>query len=147
MCIKNWKKMLLAAVAFAVIAQIIHTLGAFLTMSYYTNPAYFPLWSKLMMPSPSPPGADFYLIALLFGLAVGFMYALGFSVLQKSIPGKGAARGVTYGLVLFALAVVPNTLSSVLTLAIPFWLLIEWAIESLVIFVATGAVYGKLLAE
>ncbi len=37
------KKILLAGIAFAIIAYLIHTAGAIATMNYYQDPAYFPV--------------------------------------------------------------------------------------------------------
>ena len=53
-------KIALVAVLFLVVAQIVHTLGAMATMSYYMLEQYFPVWSGVMMPDGGAPGGMFY---------------------------------------------------------------------------------------
>ena len=52
-------RMIGAGVLFGIIALIVHWIFAYVGMDYYLDPAYFPVWSKLMMPTAGPPPASF----------------------------------------------------------------------------------------
>ncbi len=141
----NWKQIVISAVVFALVAQIIHTVGAVLTMDYYVNPAYFALWSKLMMPEAGPPGTEFFVASLVVNFAIGLTFAGVYSMLKKSIPGKGLMKGVNYGLLLFLLAGLPYTLTTYLLLAVPAMLLVGWAVEALILYIICGATFSKIV--
>ncbi len=140
--------MLLAAICFAVMAQVIHTAGAFLAMSYYTDPAYFPVWSKLMMPANGAPPAEFFLLSIVFSFIEAIMFAGAYSVLMKAIPGKGTImKGMNYGAILFLVAALPGTLSMSLLINLPVELLGMWAIENLVVLLLGGIIIAKLVKQ
>jgi hypothetical protein len=141
----DWKQILLSALVFMVVAQVVHTIGAVLTMGYYTDPAYFPLWSTLMMPAGGPPGAEFYAASFLGNFAIGLIFAWAYYTLKGSIPGKGLNKGVNYGLLLFLLAALPGTLMMLVLLAVPVALLFSWAVESLILYALSGAAFAKLI--
>jgi len=123
-----------AGVLFAVLAQIVHTIGAYLSMSYYTMPQYFPVWSKIMMPTAGPPPTSFMLYSLLFGLISGILIALVYGVVKNSVPGNTAAKkGLNYGLLLFLVAGIPGYLSMLLLINLPAMLLLFWAFEMLIV--------------
>ncbi|MEW6036008.1 MAG: hypothetical protein AB1529_05320 [Candidatus Micrarchaeota archaeon] len=141
----DWKNILVAALVYTVVAQAFHTAGAILTMDYYTNPAYFPLWSRLMMSDAGPPGAEFFIFALVFGLVQGTVFAASYEVLKKSVPGKEGRRGLNFGLMLFLIVQVPSTLTSMLLLAVPVPLLMAWSLESFAAFAVSGYAFSKLI--
>lgn len=146
--VKNWKQAVLAAVAFVVIAQVVNTIGAILMMGYYTNPAYFPLWSKLMMPnSNGPPGADFYIVSVFSNFVTGLIFAAAYSLVANNLPGTDATKGVNYGIFLFFVVGVPFTLSIKLLFAVPGALLVGWLAESLVTYTIAGAAFSKIVVE
>lgn len=45
---------------------------------------------------------------MVFGLAVCFLWAFGYALLYKGIPGTGIAKGVVYGILLWVLGILPN---------------------------------------
>ncbi|NYZ73518.1 hypothetical protein H0O00_00070 [Candidatus Micrarchaeota archaeon] len=139
------KQILLSALVFAVVSQVINTLGAFVSMGYYTDPANFGLWSNLMMPVAGPPGTEFYLASFVFTFITGCIFAWVYAIIRKSVPGKGLSNGLNYGLMLFLLVGVPYTLTNILLLAIPIGLLMEWALETLVIYVLCGLAFAKIV--
>jgi len=142
-CSLLWK-IVLFGVIFAAISQIIHNICAFLGMNYYTDPKYFALWSKIMMPAQAAPGFGFYLYALFFAFVSGMLFALVFTVVKKGVPFKGIKKGIAYALLVFLIATVPNSLATILTLAIPYCLVALWVIEALVIYLLTGIVLAKM---
>jgi len=141
----EFKKMLLPATVFMVVSQIIHTIGAAFAMDFYIDPSNFCLWSDLMMPSYGPPGTEFYLASLILGLALGLAFAGVYSMLRKSIPGKGYRKGITFGMLLFVLSSLPMAMQSFLILAVPAPLLLSWAAEALAIDLIGGMVFWRLL--
>ncbi len=142
---ETWKGIALSAIVFVIVAQVVHTVGAILMMGYYTNPAYFQLWSKFMMSAAGPPGPEFFAISILFALAMGMISAWSYSLLKGSVPGTGTRKGLNFGLLLYLLAGVPYTLTNYLLLAVPPLLLFSWSIETLVIYAACGAAFSRLI--
>jgi hypothetical protein len=140
------KKFLLAAVIFTVVGQIVNMVGAILTMNYYFDPAYFPVWSKIMMPIAGPPPASFYLLSIGFGFLVGLIYVYAFDILKKSIPGKDyIKKGLSYGALLFLVAAVPSSFSLLLLINLPFGLVASWAVEQLVVMLVGGVLIAKMV--
>ncbi len=146
MQIKGVKQIIASAVLFLIISQIINMGGAILTMSYYLDPAYFGLWSKLMMPANGPPGVEFYLTSVIFDFVTGIIFAGSYSLLMRSVPGSGAAKGINYGILLFLIAGVPFTFTTYLLFAVPASLLAFWTISTLIIYLVSGAAFSKIIA-
>jgi hypothetical protein len=141
----EWKELSISALVFAILSQVVHTIGAFATMGYYIDPAYFPIWSNLMMPGPSPPGLEFYAVSFAFSLLAGLIFAFTYSALKKGIPGKDLVKGVNYGILLFLLADVTYAMTTFVILAVPSALLVSWALEGLVINIAFGAALSRIM--
>ena len=141
----NYKQVAIAAAVIAVVSYVIHTLVAFLTMSYYTNPAYFLLWSDLMMPGRGPPGTDFFVYSLAFSFIAAALYAIVYSIIKESIPGGVTMKGLTFGAVLFIVAGGPSALSMYLLLAIPPALIAAWTVESFLVFLTAGLIIEKIV--
>lgn len=139
------KKFVLAAALFTVVAQVVHMVGAVFTMGYYINPAYFSVWSKLMMPTTGPPPAGFYLISIGFGFLTALIFVYAFDMLRKSVPGKDyMGKGLSYGALLFLLSSVPFSFSMLQLINLPFGLVASWAVEELVIMLAGGVLIAKI---
>ncbi len=143
----NWKQCFVAAVVFAIIALVVHSIGAMLTLNYYANPAYFSLWSSLMMPGESAPGIEFFAVSILFNFVTGLIFAVAYSLLRNSVPGTGLMKGLNYGGLLFLLSSIPASLSTYLILAVPSFLVVTWAIESLLILLLTGVVFASVIKK
>jgi len=143
---KRLASIVVAAAVFAVIAQVVHTAGAFLTMGYYTDPAYACLWSKAMMPSNGPPPAGFFLLAIGISFFTGAVYSWVFGLLKASIPGSTPLRrGVAFGALVFLVGGLPGNLGNFILLNLPVALSLSWTVETLVASLAGGAVIGLLL--
>jgi hypothetical protein len=141
----NWWRVVLATIIYVVIAQVIHTVGAMATMKYYLMEEYFPVWSKLMMPTAGPPPASFYAYSIFYELIAAFLFVLVFVVLKDGLPGRGAAKkGLIYGLIVFALAGLPGVLSMHLMINLPAALFVWWGFEMLVIYLLGGMITAKL---
>jgi hypothetical protein len=141
----SWWRVLLGGVIYAVIAQIIHTVGAMLMMSYYVLEEYFPVWSKIMMPNAGPPPTSFMVYGIIYALVTGLLFTLVYVRIKDAIQWKGAVRkGLCYGMLVFALAGVPMILSLHLLINLPLMLILEWAAESLLIYLVNGMIVARL---
>ena len=89
----NFKQVAISSIVFLIISQIINSITAVFTMSYYTNPEYFSLWSKLMMPANGPPGTEFFLASIVIDIIIGIILAGSYSLLAVAIPSKGSQKG------------------------------------------------------
>lgn len=139
-------KLLIAGIAFAIIGQMIHTIEAFATMQYYMLPEYWPVWSKIMMPGPGPPGASFYAASLIFGIITGTLVAFVYSKVKAVLPGKAALnKGVYYGLMLSMVAGLPGTLSMFLLFNLPLELVASWTVTSFAVNILGGIVIAKIM--
>lgn len=135
-----------AGVLFGVLAQIVHTVGAFLTMSYYTIPQYFTVWSKIMMPNAGPPPLSFTVYSLIFSLISGILIALVYGVVKNSVPGRTVAKkGLNYGLLIFLIGGIPGYLSLLLLINLPSALVLYWAFETLVSYLIGGMLIAWIM--
>lgn len=142
----NWLRIGLTAVFMTIIAEIVHTVEAALTIAYYTDPAYFPVWSKIMMPGAGPPPAAFYYYSIVFALvtwaAFGFVYEkLGVSIHEKNLVRKG----VRFGALIFLVAAIPSTLTIYLLVNLPIGVLASWTISGLILYLIGGLLTAKLV--
>ena len=85
----KYLKLIIAVIIMTVIAQIVHGIGASFGMSYYTNPDFFPVWSKIMMPSNGPPPASFFYWSLGLGFISWILFAAIYSTIKNGVPGTG----------------------------------------------------------
>jgi hypothetical protein len=107
----DWKKLLMVTVAMTVIAQVIHTLESILTLDYYMDPAYFGVWSKIMMPTAGPPPAAFYCYSVTFALVSWAIFGFVYEKLEGAIREKGEIRrGLKFGILVFLIAGIPTIL-------------------------------------
>jgi predicted neutral ceramidase superfamily lipid hydrolase len=142
---KNLKNILISAVLFLAVSQIVHQLFAFAGMGYYTDPAYAGVWSKIMMPGPGAPPAEFYYLSIAVGFITALIYVVVYNKIRAAIPGKTLMnKGLNYGLwIIFILGTVPGYLAMYLLINLPAGLVALWAAESLVIALVGGIVIAK----
>ncbi len=143
--VKAWK-LILAAIVFMIIAQVIHTIEAQVTMNYYTDPAYFAVWSKIMMPTAGPPPVEFYYYSLTFTFITGLIFAGIYAVIAKGIPGKTLAKkGLIYGLLIWLISGIASALSMFLLINLPIDLIAYWTVTGLIINLIAGVAVSKIL--
>lgn len=143
----DWKGVVIVGVVLAIVGMIVHTIGAVLSMGYYTDPQYFPVWSKLMMAGPGEPPTAFVLASFVAGLISNLIFAFNYSIVKGSIPGDTAAKkGLIYGLLFFLVVGVTFLLTVALLINIPRGLLLSWSVESLVINLIGGQLAVKFIS-
>jgi len=139
-------RLILAGTAFAIIGQAIHVIEAFATMQYYMLPEYWPVWSKIMMPGPGPPGTEFYAVSIVLGIVTGTLAAFVYGKVKPALPGKNALnRGFYYGLMLFMVAGLPTTFTMFLLFNVPAGLVAAWTASGLAVHMLGSAAIAKIM--
>jgi len=142
----NLPMLIAVAVLYAIVGEMIMTLGAMADMNYYLDANYFPVWSKIMMPAAGPPPATFMYTGIVFQLVTGFLFALVYNVIKGAVPGKGwKNNGLMYGFLVFLVAGIPTTLMLILLINLPLGLLLSWMLQSLVVYLLMGLVTAKIV--
>jgi hypothetical protein len=144
---KKWSigKFLLTVAGMTLISQAVHSMAAIMEMGYYKDPQYFPVWSKLMMPGAGPPPTSFFLYSMGLGLVEWGFFLAVFIVIGGGIPAQGRlVKGLYYGVVVFLVGTLGQSLGLGLIVNLPYGLLFLWTLESLVIDLLNGALAGRL---
>jgi len=137
-------------IAFAILSQAVHWVGAQVMMPLYQDDKYFHLWSRWMMPQTPegqymPPGTSFFILSALFAFITGIIFSLVFLFIRDGLPGRGRMiKGLSYGLVLFMLAGLPGSMSMYLILDIPQDFIVTWGLENLVTYLFGGLLISLL---
>jgi len=137
----NW-----SSAFWAGIGQVVRMIGALLTMSYYLDPAFFGVWSPLMMPSNAAPPVSFFVLSFVVNFGLGAMFFALFSWVRPVIDTKNPSRAtISFSSLVFGLSIVPYTASLLLLINLPLLLILEWAVESLAIFLVWTYVVARLI--
>ena len=143
---KAWK-IILAAIVFMIVAQVIHTIESMLTMNYYTDPAYATVWSKIMMPTAGPPPTEFYYYSLTFIFITGLFFTVVYTVFEKSVPGNTfVKKGLMYGLLMWLVGGLSGSLAMVLLINLPIDLIAYWTVSGLIIDLLAGIAIAKIVS-
>jgi hypothetical protein len=124
----NWLRVFLGAIAYLVIAQVLHTVSSMLTMNYYIDASYFAVWSKVMMSAAGPPSMEFYYYSLAFSLIIGLIYSYIYTEIKNFMKGTVVKKGLKYGFAIFLIAGIPFFLSNYLLINLPLNLLVYWLV-------------------
>lgn len=140
-----WKKVLVAALALAVISQVVQAIGAIADMGHYAFPACFSLWSPFVAGATNPSGVNFYFLSILFSLISGAISAYVYFFLKPTMKAKSyLVNGAIFGLFLFLLAGVTGTLSMYLMQSCSPWMIASWMAECLATFLVFGVALAKI---
>jgi hypothetical protein len=143
----NWLKVILTGVIYTVISMVAQQIGVVFTMKYYTDPQYFGLWSKVMMPKAGPPPPEFMITSLIMTLASGISIALIYYYLKDMLPKDTKNRIFLFADLLIATSFIFFTLPVYLLFNVPAGLLVSWFVISFVILTATSAVIVKIIGK
>ena len=141
----EWKKVILASVFFTIIAFVVRQIESIFTIKYYTMPAYFGTWSKLMMPAAGPPPLSFMMTSFVFTFATALSLALVYVYLKGFLPEDDKKRMITFTDLLVGLSIVLFTLPVYLLFNVPVQLLISWFISFFVIIFAGSYIFVKVI--
>lgn len=136
---------ILVAALLMIIGFMVHTIEAVMTMDYYADTTYADVWSTVMMPEPGPPPIEFTYLSLVFGFVVGLIYIWAYKVVEPALATlKGyAKKGLSFGVLIFLLGVVPGSLSFYLLINLPAALIGWWTLSGLVIALVDGIIIAK----
>jgi len=142
--VKAWK-IIVAAIVFMIISQVIHTIEAQITMNYYTDPTYFSVWSKIMMGKMGLT-PEFMYYSLTFAFIGGLLFTGVYTTIQKGVPEKTIAKkGLIYGLLIWLVGIIPGSLSMVLLINLPVDLIAYWTVTGLIINLLAGVAIAKII--
>ena len=75
-----------------------YILSTSMTMSYYLDPNYFQVWSKLTMPGPGPLPASFFFYSMTLSFIIGLLYGFVYLKVNKLFQHKSTVqKGLRYG--------------------------------------------------
>ena len=144
----NAVRFIVAALAYTVFAYLLHLIGALLTIPFYLDPAYFPVWSKFLMPTAGPPPLSFSLYSLILGFVAALLFVYIYLRVRPLFKGGSRARrGATYGFGVFLVGGLPGFFMLWLLINIPFFLIVYFAVEGLIVNVAGGILVAYLMQE
>jgi len=141
----RWNKVLLSGFIYLVIAAIVRQIEAIITMNYYKMPAYFGLWSKVMMPKAGHPPLKFFLISFLFSLLTGITLAVLYEIIKEKLEKKYWMRILNFTLLTAWLSLIFFTLPVYLIFNAPIALILCWFVSATVIFFLATIVFTKIL--
>lgn len=134
----NWRRVLIAGVVGGVANAVYSVLVC-------TN-LIIPWVKKVTPPDFWVPETGLHtLIMIVFGFAICILWAFGYALLYKGIPGSGLSKGLLYGFLLWLLGILPQTLA--LHLHTNIWPEFNWVFlsaNSLVRWVILGVVYASI---
>lgn len=138
-------KAILMAALLTIIGFVIHTVAAIMTMDYYMDPAYFEVWSKVMMPEVGPPPVEFTYLSLAFGFITALIYVWAYKTVEPALSGFDGwfRKGLLFGALLFLIGTVPGSLSLYLLINLPAALIAWWTVSGLVIALINGAIIAR----
>jgi hypothetical protein len=140
-------RVLIAAIAFLIVAQVLQNIGSLISSSYYTHPDYQHLWNPIMLSaSTAGYGVYFFVTNVAFGFISALLFVIVYTVVGRGLNG-GAEKGMHFGLLVFLVAVVPYSLSMLMLLSIPDIIIVLWAFQSLVLYVVGGLIMGIILEK
>ncbi len=144
----NAARFLLGALAYTVLAFVLHFIGAELTMQYYMDPAYFAVWSRLMMPTAGPPPLTFSIYSLILGYITALLFVFIYLKVRPIFKGRSLRyMGAIFGFGVFLVGGLPGFFMLALLINLPFLLILDWAIEGLIANVVGGVLVAYILKE
>lgn len=141
----SWQKIVAAGFIYVVIATIIRQIEVALTMNYYTDPQYFGVWSKLMMPKAGPPPAEFFLLSLSFTFITGVVLAVFYEFIKSLLPQDFWKKAIWFSKINIILTLVFSFLPLYLLINLPLQLLLIWFVTGSLTLVIYAAVLGRIM--
>lgn len=137
----NWRKLLIAGV-FGGIINIIYSVA---------------VCTNLMLPFlETITGPEYWIantpehiaVMAIFSIFACIIWAFGFALFFKSIPGSGITKGVSYGFLLWFIGILPQTVA--LHLHTQMWVEFNWvflSVNSLIRWTILGIVFSQIYNE
>jgi len=138
----NAKRILISGV----VIWIMGTMFGILTCGWLFNWVYtLPpnIWKDpaVMMSAGNMIGAN------LTGFIRAIIFASVYALLYKGIPGKGAKKGMTYGIIVWLIGALSGIASMPFYMTIATTVVVYWIIQALVLDLINGAIVGAIYKE
>lgn len=139
-------KIILGAIAYVMIAFVISLLSSYLTMNYFTDPNYFAVWSKIMMPRAGPPPTSFYYYSITFAFIGGLILSFIYSRIQGIFKNKSVMqKGLRFAIGMSLVSAIPFFMNMYLLINLPLGLLVSWLIfNGLLVNLFAGIAIAKI---
>jgi hypothetical protein len=125
----NWKKVIISGLVAGVVILVVGMLtGSLFSVDYSKTPE---LWKEMT--------GNWYYQMWAVDFVEGIIYAMVFTVLYNSIPGKGWKKGLNYGIILWLVGTVPGMMLTYLTMAVPDMIVASWTFGGLISLVIAGS--------
>lgn len=138
----------LSAVAFAVMAVIVHSAGILVTSDFFKDPAYAGMWNPFLKTATGLFSSLFFMELFAFNLVVGIAFAVVFFELRDILDLKtGFRKGLHFGVILFLVNVVPSAFGFLAFFNVPVVLAFWWGIQYMVVSLLGGLIFSSLLSR
>lgn len=141
----HWGKVLLVGLLYTIIATVVRQLEVIWTMKYYTQPQYFGVWSKLMMPTAGPPPLEFMVTSMILTFASGMGLAIIYYYLKDYLPKGFWHRATFFADVLVSTSFIFFTLPVYLLFNVPVALLGWWFVSTFVVLFLASILIVKTI--
>ncbi len=141
----HWKKVFVAGFWYLVVATVLQQIEVAFTMNYYKDPAYFGVWSKLMMPTAGPPPVVFFIISLVFTYATGCTLAAVFEFMSPLFGKNFWGKVVGFTDIMVGLTIVFSLFPMFLLINVPLGLLAWWLVTSWGTMLITSMTFAKVM--
>jgi len=88
-----------------------------------------------------PMGSDWFTQMVIFDFVTGLLLAYVFSMIKGALPGEGLLKGVSFGVLVFAVGPLLGLTMTYLTMAVRTRLIAVWALNGLVNYVIAGLIF------
>jgi len=88
-----------------------------------------------------PMGGDWFMKMAVFDFITGLILAYVFSIIKGSLPGKGLMKGISFGIMIFAVGTFLGLTMTYLTMAVRTKLIASWALNGLVNYLLAGLIF------
>ncbi|HBG64625.1 MAG: hypothetical protein A2Y00_03695 [Omnitrophica WOR_2 bacterium GWF2_43_52] len=139
----KWKKI----VVVGLVTGMVSNLWGMLTCQWLFKWVYFlepvAICNTAMLKARTP-----WLLAMgILKIFIALLTTLGYGFLSKALPGKGMAKGLTYGFFIWLLGFLPSRLLLAMSTTMASGLIFYWIINDLVSYILLGACLGILYKE
>jgi len=142
----NWGKVFLIGFLYTVLSMVVRQVEMLWTMKYYTDPAYFGVWNKLMMPSVGPP-PEFFIISAIITFSVGMSLTIIYYYLKEYLPKGYIPRSFFFADLMVATSFIFFTLPTFLMFNVPYGLLASWFVSTFVIILVSSLTIVKIVGK
>ena len=80
-------------------------------------------------------------------IIIAILTTFGYALVYKAIPGKGIAKGMAYGFLLWLLGFLPSRLLLYMSTSLSYSLILYWIINDLLSYMLIGACVAALYKE